>query len=139
MISGARKITYSIQPRENVTEKFEISTITGIIQIREAPDFELTQFYRFNVEASDNDGMESVANIVVFVLDVNDNAPRFEVTSADITVSETVSNSFVIYTVNAVDGDAENKNNGNSYVTYAIVSGNIDNVFNINPHTGKLL
>ena len=83
--------------------------------------------------------MESVANIVVFVLDVNDNAPRFEVTSADITVSETVSNSFVIYTVNAVDGDAENKNNGNSYVTYAIVSGNIDNVFNINPHTGKLL
>ncbi|XP_066915773.1 uncharacterized protein [Clytia hemisphaerica] len=135
---GARRITYSIQPRDNITDKFEISTITGIIQIREAPDFELTQFYRFNVEASDNDGLESMASIVVFVEDVNDNAPRFEKTSAEITVSEAVSNSFVIYTVNAVDGDAENKNNGNSYVTYRIVSGNVDNVFNINPHTGAI-
>ena len=127
-----------MRAKENTTENFEISFLSGIIQIINAPDYEKTQFYRFNVEASDNDGLESTASVVVYVVDVNDNAPMFLETSAHVSVSESISNSFILHTVQAVDNDYDDKrnNNPNNFVQYAIAGGNEGDVFNIDRYKG---
>ena len=137
--TGSRKITYSLQDKENTTENFVISELSGIIQITKAPDYEKTQFFRFNVEASDNDGLESTASVVVYVEDVNDNAPMFLVTSAQVTVPESISNSFILHTVEAIDNDFDDnrKNNPNNFIQYSIIGGNDDDVFNIDRYKGQ--
>ena len=127
-----------MQEKENVTENFEISFLSGIIQITKAPDYEKTQFFRFSVEASDNDGLESTANVIVYVEDVNDNAPMFLETSAHVTIPESISDSFILHTVEAVDNDFDDnrKNNPNNFIQYSITDGNDDNVFNIDRYKG---
>ena len=137
--TGAQNVRYSLQEKENVTENFVISSLTGVIQIVNAPDYEKTQFYRFNVEASDNEGLTSMAVVVVHVEDRNDNAPVFLETSARVSIVESVSNSYILHTVEAVDADFANnrQDNPNSFVKYKIVGGNIGEVFSIDPYKGS--
>jgi len=134
-ITGEKKVTYTILPDPVITDIFEISFLSGIIQINKPPDYEITTFYQFTVEASDNDGLEATASVVVYVLDANDNQPVFVDTTASISVPESISSSRIIHTVKATDRDSEK--NGYGYVTYQISAGNTNGVFNVNPHSGR--
>lgn len=132
---GIGRITYRIQEDGNITEIFEISYLTGLVQINNAPDFEVRKFYQFTVEASDNDGIVpkvSAAKVVVVVKDVNDNRPYFTETRGEVSIIESSASNRIVYTVSANDIDSVE----NGYVNYKIVEGNINDQFYINPYTG---
>lgn len=73
---------------------------------------------------------------IIFVTDINDNAPVFE-SPSELTVSEEEVAGYVAVVVVAVDADSNIDNSGNNIVKYYIVSGNEDGKFLLDPDTGN--
>ncbi|EDL76352.1 rCG49606 [Rattus norvegicus] len=71
------ELSYSLfQSSNQVLRAFEINTDTGEIRVRKLLDFEETQSYRMEIEASDGGGLSGKCTVVINVTDVNDNAPE---------------------------------------------------------------
>ena len=64
-------LTFSL----NVSNPFTIDNQTGVINVNEMLDFEITMFYNLQVTVSDGP-FDSSAILLVELLDVNDNAPQ---------------------------------------------------------------
>ena len=67
----------------NLTEKFNINTQTGLFVIKQPLDYELYSKYEFNILISDNGfpSLQLMIKLVINVIDVNDNAPKFDDTA----------------------------------------------------------
>ncbi|KAL6048619.1 hypothetical protein STEG23_002304 [Scotinomys teguina] len=71
------ELSYSLfQSSNEVLRAFEINTDTGEIRIKRLLDFEEIQSYRTEIEASDGGGLSGKCTVVIYVTDVNDNAPE---------------------------------------------------------------
>lgn len=99
-------ITYSIQPFSD-EDKFYINASDGVIQAREVFDRETKSNYTFTVKAIDNGDspMYDIATVFIRVLDLNDNAPRFNGDSYAMSVLENANISKSIGQVTATDDD----------------------------------
>ena len=89
-------------------------------------------------DASPNreDMLFSLITTIVFVTDVNDNAPKFE-SSDQLTLSEDESIGYVVLVVLAADPDSNIDGSGNNVVRYSIVSGNEDGRFALGADSGR--
>ena len=58
--------------------RFEINEETGVITLRGELNRELTDSYSLSVTATDGGGRATNENLLISVVDVNDNAPRYQ-------------------------------------------------------------
>ncbi|XP_078366665.1 protocadherin Fat 4-like [Oculina patagonica] len=119
--------------------QFAIDPITGVISTRKFPlptlDHERIANYSFYVVAVDEQGSghASFAVVKIQVIDANDNVPRFEPSTKNVTISEDSSVGFSVTRVHAIDPDY--KLNGK--VSYSLISG-ADGKFEIGRNDGVI-
>lgn len=113
---------------------FCVDTDSGELKIIGYLDRERRERYVLNVTIFDlGKPQKSTSRVLpITVVDVNDNAPRFEKTLASFRVAENALNGTVIFTANATDADVGE----NARVTYSLVTDTRD--FAIDPVTGVL-
>ncbi|XP_075697796.1 cadherin-23 isoform X1 [Rhinoderma darwinii] len=117
---------------------FRMDRLTGEIATRPSPpDREKQSFYRLMVVVEDegNPALSATTIVYVTILDENDNAPMFERLLYEVTLDEgPLTLNSIIITTTAVDYDE----GLNGTVTYAIISGNLQDTFTINNFTGLI-
>nr|XP_057919368.1 protocadherin beta-15-like [Doryrhamphus excisus] len=103
-------IEYSLgkTQKKKVHETFELDGITGEIRVKGVIDFEDTEIYRLDVQASDKGQLPwtSEGRVVIKVKDVNDNKPEMEVTSLRNIVPENAKPGTVISLISITDRDS---------------------------------
>ena len=100
-------LTYSM---EKFTDMFRIDHITGEIKIIRSLDYDTISEYRFQVKVKDtgDNTHTGVADVVINVANVNDNAPKFTPDSGVVSIVENIQRGTIVITVQAqdLDGDA---------------------------------
>ncbi|XP_037090674.1 protein dachsous-like, partial [Pollicipes pollicipes] len=132
-------IAYSLAPGVDagVDGAFSIDSVTGVISTTRVLDHEAKAVYRLEVVARDGGAPARQASqpLTINVLDLNDNSPTFTTSSLSFTVRENSPIGFQVGMVEAIDRDAGE----NGRVTYTILSGNLNDTFDINRATGALI
>uniref|UniRef100_A0A3P8T5U3 Si:ch73-379j16.2 n=1 Tax=Amphiprion percula TaxID=161767 RepID=A0A3P8T5U3_AMPPE len=104
------EIEYSLSKTlaRKVYEIFELDSLTGQITLKTALDFEDSEIYRLDVQASDKGQppLTGRCRVIIKVKDVNDNPPEIEVTSLSNTVSEDSKPGTVISLISVTDKDS---------------------------------
>ncbi|XP_077589327.1 protocadherin alpha-6-like isoform X11 [Stigmatopora nigra] len=108
-INGEIEYAFSKTLSRHVHELFELDKITGEIRVKGPIDYEEYNLHELDVEASDKATPPSTGEcrIIIKVGDVNDNAPRIQVTSVSNTVSEDSKPGTVISLISVTDKDSD--------------------------------
>ena len=121
----------------NTGNNFRIEN-DGKIYINKLIDREMTPFFNFSVSVSDSGTPSRTATypaeILVYILDMNDNSPSFLNGSyrAEITERSTVGT--LVTTVTAIDPDLDS----NGQITYSFLDSNTSNLFSLNSQNGQI-
>ncbi|XP_060035933.1 protocadherin gamma-A2-like [Erinaceus europaeus] len=91
---------------DETTEVFELKSTSGEITLTRRLDYEDAKFHEIDIEARDGPGLLTRAKVIVTVLDVNDNAPEFYMTSVSSSVPEDSPPGTVIALFNVHDRDS---------------------------------
>ncbi len=130
-------IFYRIEPinkDNNDSVFFHIDQHKGIILTKQKLDHEQKTSLQFQVTANDN-GVPSLSSsvpVTVVVLDLNDNAPKFEQPVYEVTITDLVKRGQFVTIVTATDADSSDAGN----LAYSIVGGNEKQAFMIDEYTG---
>ncbi|XP_042593828.1 protocadherin alpha-3-like [Cyprinus carpio] len=91
-----------------VHEVFELDQVTGEIRVKGKVDFEETEVYKLDIQASDKGHPPLSANcrVVIKIIDVNDNRPEIEITSLSKNIPEDSKPGTVISLISVTDKDA---------------------------------
>ncbi|XP_046355288.2 cadherin EGF LAG seven-pass G-type receptor 1-like isoform X1 [Haliotis rufescens] len=118
----------------NVDNKFHIDSLTGSLSVIDTLDYELYKEYKLNIRAEDSGvpSQKSQATVLVEVLDVNDNAPKFFPETFQESVFENEPAGTPIQQVQAHDRDSGE----NARLTYSIVDGPANMPLVIDDKTG---
>uniref|UniRef100_UPI0037E7B6F2 protocadherin alpha-8-like n=1 Tax=Semicossyphus pulcher TaxID=241346 RepID=UPI0037E7B6F2 len=94
--------------RRKVYDIFELDKLTGEIRINGLVDFEESDMYELDVEASDKGTppLTGECRVIIKVKDINDNPPEIEVTSLSNTVSEDSKPGTIISLLSVTDKDS---------------------------------
>ena len=125
------------------TANFSVLTTTGEIQTLSVFDYESEQNYTFSVEAwiiiSDRIPPVSIstsANVIVFILDIDDNPPVFQDIPSTLSWLENRSSEEHLYHILARDLDT---GGANQQVEFEILNADILDKFRIDNETGDLI
>jgi len=118
------------------SEPFLIDERTGIIELKDP--ITSTDTYTFTVTAIDEGSppQTAMAEVHVYIVDVNNNPPVFTEASKIVTVPEDAAIGHEVFRVSEVTSDADLGVNG--AIRYAIVSGNSNSTFFLDPWSGSL-
>ncbi|XP_025829338.1 cadherin-87A [Agrilus planipennis] len=126
----------------NGAEKFEVNNRTGTVTVAtcEAPgqpeclDYETKPEYSLSFKATDDDGkgQTTIVPLKIILTDSNDNPPRFSQSIYHIFVDEGAVKFNPDVVIEATDIDKI------SHISYSIIAGNNNNLFSIDPNTGKI-
>ncbi|XP_013367618.1 PREDICTED: protocadherin gamma-A2 [Chinchilla lanigera] len=94
------------KPFGETSEVFELQSASGDITIIKTLDYEDAKFHEIDIEAQDGPGLLTRTKVVVTVLDMNDNAPEFYMTSVTSSVPEDSPPGTVIALFNVHDRDS---------------------------------
>ena len=98
---------YTYQLVHTSNDSMDCFTLTnGTISLTCETDREAIDLYHFQIKASSND-ITSVANIIVTITDLNDNAPVFEYSTYSIAISKSLPPNTIITTFKATDVDLD--------------------------------
>ncbi|XP_052005437.1 protocadherin alpha-8-like [Xyrauchen texanus] len=91
-----------------VHEVFELDKITGEVRVKGEVDFEETEVYKLDIQASDKGHPPMSANcrVNIKIIDVNDNKPEIEITSLSKDIPEDSKPGTVISLISVIDKDA---------------------------------
>ncbi|XP_042275503.1 protocadherin alpha-3-like [Thunnus maccoyii] len=94
--------------KKKVLDTFELDSVTGEIRVKGNVDFEDTEIYRLDLQASDKGQPPWTAEsrVVIKIQDVNDNKPEIEVTSLRNLVPEDSKPGTVISLISVTDRDS---------------------------------
>uniref|UniRef100_A0A8C5DML6 Si:ch73-379j16.2 n=1 Tax=Gouania willdenowi TaxID=441366 RepID=A0A8C5DML6_GOUWI len=106
--NGEIKYSLSKTLARKVYDKFELDSLNGKITLKEPLDYEDSDMYRLDVQASDKGSppLTSRCRVIVKIKDINDNAPEIEVTSLSKTVPEDSKPGTVISLISVSDKDS---------------------------------
>ena len=129
---GTDVIRYSLT--NTASGRFAIDATTGIVTVADGTllDREISASYNIIVQASSTDGSFSTQSFTINLIDVNDTPPVIT-PGQQFSVSELATAGTVVGNVAATDADATG-----SLQNWIISSGNVDNIFSINPATGRI-
>uniref|UniRef100_A0A8B9LCV4 FAT atypical cadherin 1b n=1 Tax=Astyanax mexicanus TaxID=7994 RepID=A0A8B9LCV4_ASTMX len=135
--ANARLVYQIVEPFAH--NYFSIDSGTGAIQTISSLDYERRSAFHFTVQAHDT-GLprlftRQVANVTVFVKDVNDCAPRFSQNSFETTLLVPTYKGVKVISLNATDSDFPSND---QKLLYSIVDGNVKNKFRIDSVTGEI-
>lgn len=128
---------YSTQSPDTLN-KFEIDNWSGQIKMKSSIDFESGKQHVMVIEARSakknvrSFNSRTFTKVIINVMDVNDETPKFILPYFDASVLESSSIGTSIVQVQAYDGDFGN----NAKINYSILSGNIDDAFDIEHKLG---
>ncbi|XP_038547943.1 protocadherin alpha-3-like [Micropterus salmoides] len=104
------EIEYSLSKTlaRKVYELFDLNSLSGQIKLKGVLDFEESEIYKLDVEASDKGTppLTGGCRVIIKMKDVNDNPPEIEVTSLSNTVSEDSKPGTVISLISVTDKDS---------------------------------
>ncbi|XP_030000921.1 protocadherin alpha-3-like [Sphaeramia orbicularis] len=104
------EIVYSLGKtlRRKVYDIFELDSLNGQIKLKQSLDFEESEIYKIDIEASDKGTppLTGRCRVIIKVRDVNDNTPEIEVTSLSNTVSEDSKPGTIISLITVKDKDS---------------------------------
>uniref|UniRef100_A0A8C1Y9U9 Cadherin domain-containing protein n=1 Tax=Cyprinus carpio TaxID=7962 RepID=A0A8C1Y9U9_CYPCA len=91
-----------------VHDVFELDQVTGEIRVKGEVDFEETEVFKLDIQASDkgHPPMSAKSRIVIKIIDVNDNRPEIEITSHSKNIPEDSKPGTVISLISVTDKDA---------------------------------
>ncbi|XP_008567710.1 PREDICTED: protocadherin beta-14-like [Galeopterus variegatus] len=90
------KISYTFfHASEDIRKTFEISPISGEVNLRSHLDFEVIQSYSINIQATDGGGLSEKCILLIKVIDINDNPPEVTMSSITKTIPENASETLV--------------------------------------------
>ena len=115
---------------------FTVDTETGFIYTIREIDYEESSYHTIGIKAIDNsvfNPKSSVINVKINVLDINDNAPVFDIDPVFLKIHENTVEGRIIYTFTATDADS----GLNGTVKYEIQNASSDNLA-VNANTGQL-
>ncbi|XP_064829717.1 protocadherin alpha-6-like isoform X16 [Oncorhynchus masou masou] len=94
--------------RRKVYDMFELDRLTGDIRVKGEVDFEDTEVYKLDVQASDKGQppLTVECRVIIKIIDINDNEPEIDVTSLSNTVSEESKPGTVISLISVTDKDS---------------------------------
>ncbi len=126
----------------NDDSEFAINPSTGILMAQQTLDYEKKRFYNLSISASNMIGARAHCTAHVHVLDINDNAPRFENRSFMGRVSESASMSSLVLVakshsplvIKASDADS----GVNSLLHYEILEAKASKFFAVDESTGAI-
>lgn len=129
-------IQYTIAAGQQNSQVFSINSKTGEISLSAALDREKKDRYILHIAAKDNGSppKDSIVMVSIYVLDVNDNPPKFLNMTEFVNVPEKVPVGGIVARVKAVDQD----DGDNGRIEYEIVQGNVGNTFTINVTSGVI-
>ncbi|KAM4869046.1 protocadherin beta-5-like [Urocitellus parryii] len=81
-------VSYSLLEGDEVSQPFVIHEKTGEIHLQRALDFEATQHYIIEIEATDGGGLVGKCTVAIEVVDVNDNAPELTMSTLSSSIPE---------------------------------------------------
>ncbi|WAR00850.1 DS-like protein [Mya arenaria] len=120
----------------------QINPYTGKLSVNRTIDYEQMKDISLIIRATDQaptpaSQRYTTLTVRIQVLDENDNAPMFQSYSM-LQVHEDEPVGYQLVSIIATDADGNYNNSGNNLVTFSILSGNSQNAFNIDQHTGVL-
>ncbi|XP_067023578.1 protocadherin Fat 4-like isoform X2 [Acropora muricata] len=129
------KVAYAIQSG-NEQGAFNLNDTSGLMKLKKYLDRETKDSYKLVVTASDHGTppLTSSVDVTVVVNDVNDNPPTFPKSQYNCTVAENLVRGVAVCYVTATDPDT----GVNGQLYYSIVTGNVNNAFQINSATGEI-
>ncbi|XP_078117572.1 protocadherin alpha-3-like [Sander vitreus] len=100
--------TFEKTQKKKVHDTFELDSVTGEIRVKGIVDFEETEIYRLDLQASDKGQLPWTAEsrVVINIKDLNDNQPDIEVTSLSNVVPEDTKPGTVISLISVTDKDS---------------------------------
>ncbi|KAM8910624.1 protocadherin alpha-3-like isoform 30-T30 [Spinachia spinachia] len=100
--------TFGKTQKKKVHDTFELDSFTGEIRVKGKVDFEETEIYRLDLQASDKGQLPWTAEsrVVIKIKDLNDNQPEIEVTSLSKIVPENSKPGTVISLISVMDKDS---------------------------------
>ncbi|XP_058985182.1 fat-like cadherin-related tumor suppressor homolog isoform X2 [Musca domestica] len=117
---------------------FQIDFLTGNIQLLQKLDYELIKEFTFNVMVNDKGSPKlysrSLAHVTIYVVNVNDCPPIFEMQEMNATLYLPSYEGIGVLKVTATDMDKDINNK----IRYDIVEGNLNNTFQIDNSTGMI-
>ncbi|XP_069026674.1 protocadherin alpha-3-like isoform X32 [Embiotoca jacksoni] len=101
--------TFGKTQKKKVHDTFELDSVTGEIRVKGKVDFEETELYRLDLQASDKGQPPWTAEsrVVIKIKDVNDNKPEIEVTSLSNLIPENSKAGTVISLISVTDKDSD--------------------------------
>lgn len=129
-----QKIRYELQVEGNASIYFHVEPDEGVIYLKRSLDAEAQPIHHLTVVASDMGvpSLSSTAHVWVTVLDMNDNAPKFEQPSYACQLSQEAVRGQFVTIVTASDADLVDQ----SRLAYTIVGGNEQQMFAVDGKTG---
>ncbi|KAM6952867.1 uncharacterized protein PEZ65_015747 [Lycodopsis pacificus] len=113
------EITYSIPYAAKAAKQlFEINVKTGEIKVVGNLDFEKSETYQLNVQASNHGGYSDTCKVIIQIIDENDNVPTIQLMSFSNSISEDSPPGTTIAVINVDDEDSD----GNGVVKCSINS-----------------
>ncbi|KAM6999943.1 uncharacterized protein LKV04_004883 [Tautogolabrus adspersus] len=97
---------------------FEVNVKSGEIKVAGKLDFEKSQTYQLNVQASDHGGYTDTCKVIIQIIDENDNVPTIQLMSFSNSISEDSPPGTTLAVVNVDDEDSD----GNGVVKCSINS-----------------
>lgn len=120
---------------------FEIDGSSGVVLTKVPLDHEMVTVYNLTIKAVNMVGGSTIANLIIHVLDVNDNAPRFVQDVYEGSITESSPSNTVVsdsdnhhLVVGAVDQDFDQ----NARLVYSIMEEDARDYFVIDENTGAI-
>ncbi|XP_075902413.1 protocadherin alpha-8-like [Nelusetta ayraudi] len=106
--NGEIEFSLSKTLSRSVYDIFDLDSLTGQIKLKGALDFEESENYKLDIDASDKGTppLTSRCKVIVKIKDVNDNPPEIELTSLSNTVSEDSKPGTIISLISVTDKDS---------------------------------
>ncbi|MFN9720382.1 MAG: beta strand repeat-containing protein, partial [Planctomycetota bacterium] len=125
-------ITYSLD--NNAGGRFAIHATTGVVTVADGTqlDYEAAPSHQIMVRATSADGSTTTRTFTINLIDLNDTPPVIT-PGQSFSVSELATVGTVVGNVAASDADGVG-----SLQNWTIVGGNVDNIFSVDPATGRL-